>query len=353
METRQQHRQQRPPRIAGKLIILVVIAALFAVAAYGLRLYSQARYAADQTYHGVDGKVATEIQQKKPFAALLLGVDTGAQGRVDKGHSDTIIIAVVNPAKNQTTMVSIPRDTAAQMIGTKSFNMQKINAAYNIGGSKMAIDTVSSLVNVPIDYYLTINMGALQKVVDAVGGIDVTVPFSWTDKNTGGQTFTKGPAHLNGDMALAFARMRDEDPQGDYGRQQRQQQVIKAILKKAVSVSTLANFKPLLKTLSTNIATNLSFDDMTALLQNYRGAAKSIKTDHLQGKNAWVYPGPSAYQIAPTKEMQRVSNVLRTALGLKTETLTNEETKQNAANTGFDWNNVTTVQTYTIFTPAN
>ncbi|EGF48283.1 LytR family transcriptional regulator, partial [Lacticaseibacillus rhamnosus MTCC 5462] len=70
-------------------------------------------------------------------------------------------------------MVSIPRDTAAELIGTKEFNMQKINAAYNVGGSDMAINTVSKLVNVPISYYLTINMGALEKVVNAVGGIDV------------------------------------------------------------------------------------------------------------------------------------------------------------------------------------
>lgn len=96
----------------------------------------------------------------------------------------------------------------------------------------MAINTVTKLVNVPISYYLTINMGALEKVVDAVGGVDVQVPFSFTSSKTGGQHFTKGGMHLNGNMALAYARMRYEDPKGDYGRQQRQQQVIKAILKK-------------------------------------------------------------------------------------------------------------------------
>lgn len=226
--------------------------------------------------------------------------------------------------------------------------MQKINAAYNVGGSDMAINTVSKLVNVPISYYLTINMGALEKVVNAVGGIDVVVPFSFQDPYTGNQKFTKGPMHLNGNMALAYSRMRHSDPEGDYGRQKRQQQVIKAILKKAISVGSLGNFTKLMDTISKNIATNMSFDDMQSIFLNYRDAAKTVSTDHLQGVNAWV--GDGAYQIASDAEMQRISNKLRTALGLQTETISNEETKQNAKNTQFDFK-ATTDQNYIIFTP--
>ncbi|WP_125705285.1 LCP family glycopolymer transferase [Lacticaseibacillus daqingensis] len=337
-----------------KLILLVVSTALVAGGLYGLRLYSQAKYAIDSTYSklGSDSNtdVATTIKTKKPFAALLLGVDTGADGRTEKGRTDTMIIAVVNPAKQSTTLVSIPRDTAAKMIGTKSFNMQKINAAYELGGSTMAVDTAKALVNVPIKYYLTVNMAALQKIVDAVGGIDVAVPFTFTSKYTGGQTFTKGQMHLNGELALAYARMRHEDPQGDYGRQQRQQQVIKAIMKKAVSMDALKNFSTLLKTISGNMRTNLSFDDMMSLVQNYRGAAKTITTDHIQGHDAWVYPGPASYQIPATEELQRVSDKLRAALGLSKETLANQNVRENNANTQFNWDNAN-AQTYTIYNP--
>ena len=154
--------------------------------------------------------------------------------------------------------------------------------------------------------------------------------------------------HLNGNMALAYSRMRHSDPEGDYGRQKRQQQVIKAILKKAISVGSLGNFTKLMDTVSKNIATNMSFADMQSIFLNYRDAAKTISTDHLQGVNAWV--GDGAYQIASDAEMQRVSNKLRTALGLQTETISNEETKQNAKNSQFDFE-ATTDQNYIIYTP--
>nr|WP_225350718.1 LCP family protein [Lacticaseibacillus camelliae] len=240
MDSRVNRRQNlHPHRPILKIMLLIVTTALVALGAYGLRLYSQTKYALNSTYQGIGtedgsaGTVAKTIQQKKPFAVLLLGTDTGAFGRNDTGRSDTMIVVVINPKTQTTNMVSLPRDTAAKMIGTKSFNMQKINAAYEIGGSKMAVNTASALVNVPIKYYLTVNMGALEKVVDAVGGVDVNVAFSWSDPHVGTYKFTKGKMHLNGAEALAYARMRHADSEGDYGRQKRQQQVIKAIVKKS------------------------------------------------------------------------------------------------------------------------
>lgn len=356
MDSRVNRRSNRPRRPLLKILLLVITTLLVGVGAYGLRLYSQAKYAVDSTYHGIgteDGdqsQVAATIKAKKPFAILLLGVDTGALGRSETGRSDTMIVTVVNPKKKTTTMVSIPRDTAAKMIGTKSFNMQKINAAYEIGGSKMAVNTSSSLVNVPIKYYLTVNMGALEKIVDAVGGVDVNVAFSWSDPKVGNYKFTKGKMHLNGAEALAYARMRHQDPKGDYGRQERQHQVIKAIVKKALSTDTLKNFDKLLKTVSSNMRTNLSFNDMMALATNYRSAAKKITSTTLQGHDAWVYPGPSSYQIPSTTELQRVSDLLRTALGLQTETLTNQNVRENNANTNFNFDNAA-AQTYVLYNP--
>ncbi|MFD1485758.1 LCP family protein [Lacticaseibacillus baoqingensis] len=357
MQTRSSRRhppkQSRFPWIRWVLVIIGILA--FSGGAYALRLYSQTKYALDSTYSGLKNQaVATTISDKKPFAALLLGVDTGALGRSYKGNSDTMIVAVVNPQKKTTTMVSIPRDTVAQLIGTESFNMQKINAAYNVGGSDMAIDTVSKLVDVPIKYYMTINMGALENVVDAVGGIDVNVPFSYTDSHSHNWHFTKGPMHLNGAKALAYARMRHEDPQGDYGRQQRQQQVIKAILKKAISLNGLTKFNQLLKTVSNNIQTNLTFNDMTTIFTNYRAATGTIKTDTLQGQSAKIYSNLYGdyldYQVPSNDELQRVSDKLRAALGLDSTTVANQSTKENDANTSFSWH-TTADQTYTIYNP--
>ncbi len=356
MQTRSARRQSsNPPRRWSRWVWLIICVLAFSGGAYALRLYSQTKYALDSTYSGLKNQqVSTAIKNKQPFAALLLGVDTGALGRKYKGNSDTMIVAVVNPAKKTTTMVSIPRDTVAQLIGAKSFNMQKINAAYNVGGSDMAVNTVSKLVNVPIKYYLTVNMGALEKVVNAVGGVDVNVPFSFTDSYSGNYHFTKGKMHLDGKHALAYARMRHEDPQGDYGRQKRQQQVIKAILKKAISLDSLSNFTQLLNTVSNNLQTNLTFNDMTGIFTNYRDAATTVKTGTLQGHSANVYSSAYgnylSYQIPSNDELQKVSDRLRAALGLSSETLNNESIKENNANSNFSWSS-NTDQVYTIFNP--
>lgn len=311
-----------------KIFLLVIVVLVFSGGAYAMRVSSQLKSAADK----INKSVATSkaIKNKKAFSILLLGVDTGAEGRIDKGNSDTMIVATVNPKKEQVKLVSIPRDTLAELQGTKTFDMQKINAAYNVGGSKMAKKTVEKMFNVPIDYYVTVNMGALSKIVDAVDGVDVDVPFSF---EWNGSSFKKGKMHLNGKQALDYSRMRYDDPENDYGRQKRQRQVITSLIKSAVSFKSLTNYESILKTLEDSVATDLSFDDMVAIQSNYRKAAKSITSDYLKGRNATIEG--SSYQVPTTSEIQRVSDVLRTSLGLEKTNIDNAETKQNALNTNF------------------
>lgn len=93
----------------------------------------------------------------------------------------------------------------------------------------MAKASVSQLLNVPINYYATINMGGLKQIVNAVGGVTITSPLNVSFDHV---TVTKGKHHLNGTQALAYTRMRYQDPRGDYGRQLRQQQVMRAVLAK-------------------------------------------------------------------------------------------------------------------------
>ena len=183
------------------------------------------------------------------------------------------------------------------------------------------------MLNVPIDYYLEVNMKALRSLVNAVGGVDVNVPFDfsydWCD-------FHKGKQHLNGRHAVAYVRMRKEDPRGDYGRQLRQRQVIEAIMHKAMSVNTLSNYRKLIDIFNKYVKTNLTFNDMLSLTLNYRGCAKNLKSGYIQGHDAWI--DGSSIQVASTEELQKVSNRIRKNLGLETETLDNEETRQNELN---------------------
>jgi LCP family protein required for cell wall assembly len=226
-------------------------------------------------------------------------------------------------------MTSIPRDTLADIKGDpgNKYFMFRVNSAYEIGGHESSMKTVSSMLNVPIDYYLEVNMKALKSLVNAVGGVDVQVPFDfsydWCD-------FHKGKQHLNGRHAVAYVRMRKEDPRGDYGRQMRQRQVIEAIARKAMSVNTLGNYRKLVDIFNKYVKTNLTFNDMLSLALNYRGCMNSLKSGYIQGHDAWI--DGSSIQVASTKELQKTSDKIRKNLNLQTQTLNNEETRQNELN---------------------
>lgn len=324
-----------------KILLAVIAVMLLVGVVFAAYAYYQTKQTANKIYKASDENASAVVKQKKPLSILLLGIDTGADGRTDKGRSDTMIVATINPTTKKTTFVSIPRDTMAEMTASGETSIQKINSAYEIGGAKTAKKTVSKLLNIPINYYLTLNMGGLAKIVDAVGGVTVTSNLTFTFNNI---TIKKGTHHLNGKQALSFARMRYDDPKGDYGRQLRQQQVIKAVTKKLLSLNGVANYQKILSVVQNNLQTDLSFSDMKGLAANYRSAATNMVSDQLQGQDAYI--NGSSYQIASTKEINRISKKLRKQLNLSAETVSNKETELNKANPYFDG---VTNTTYTIY----
>jgi len=344
-----------------KILGLVFLVMVFVMGAYGFRLYAQTQSSMGKTYRPLDGKkVSTRINDKKPVSILLLGVDTTDDGVRDaekdyRGNSDTMIVVTVNPKTNKTTMMSVPRDSMAQIWKSSSNNtrkIQKINSAYNIGNEESAVATTEKFLNIPIDYYVKVDFNSLTQIVNAVGGVDVDVPFSFSYGDTGQKEshFKKGKMHLNGKQALDYSRMRYEDPKGDYGRQLRQRQVITAIIKSAASAKTFTRYQKVLDSISSSMTTNLSFSDMQSMFLNYSGAAKSIGSDHVQGYGSMI--NGSSYEVIPSKELQRASNKLRKQLGLSEEDLDNEETRLNTLNedNGFSFNSGNQNQNYTIFT---
>ena len=330
-------------------VVSIVVVVIVAAASYSAYVYFKAKNAVDQTYDP-NNKVeikSGEFNGKNSFAVLLMGTDTGALSRTEKmGNTDTMILAVVNPKKKRYSLMSIPRDTMAQMIGASKFEVQKINAAYSIGGAKMAMSSVSELINVPIKYYAVVNMGGIMKMIRYVGGIDVKPTLSF---EYGGYKFKKGETtHMGGAGALAYSRMRYDDPEGDYGRQKRQRQVITTLIQKAVSISSLSNLNSILESVSGNVRTNLPFSVLQSIAMNYRNCANDSKSDYLHGYSVEI--DDSSYQVQPTKELQRVSNYVRSELGLQQEVVNNNETYQNQRNVadGFSFNSTKT-QEYKIY----
>lgn len=250
------------------------------------------------------------LAQKKPVSILLMGTDTGEEGRTYKGRTDTLMIMTLNPKTKTTTIVSLPRDMKVNLPGYPQYSPSKINAAYTYGGVKETINTVQKEFNVPIDFYLLVNMSGLEKAINKVGGVDVVSPLTFSYD---GYSFQKGKKyHLNGKQALAFSRMRHEDPQGDYGRQQRQRLIIAALLRKSVSYKTVLN-RSFLNSLSDSSQTDLSMNDMLKLARSYSGARDHIVQDHAEGDND--NEGGVSFQNVDHDEIQRISNLLQKSLG--------------------------------------
>lgn len=294
-------------------IIFGIILVLFlAVVGMGAKLYWDVSKSMDKTYETVERskKSQVNLNNKEPFSVLLLGIDTGDDGRVEQGRSDTTIVATVNPRDKQTTLVSLARDTYVDIPGQGK--QDKLNHAYAFGGASLAMDTVENYLNIPINHYVSINMAGLKELVNAVGGIEVNNNLTFSQD---GYDFTIGKISLDGEQALSYSRMRYEDPNGDYGRQERQRKVIEGIVQKVLSLNSVSNYQEILTAVSDNMKTDLSFDDMKKIALDYRSAFGKVKQDQLQGTG--FMQDDVSYQRVDEQELTRVQQELKNQLNTK------------------------------------
>lgn len=251
------------------------------------------------------------IDNAEPFSILLAGVDTGDLGRSDQGRSDSMMVVTINPKQKKSTIVSLDRDILTNIVGYGTND--KLNHAYAFGGVKMSMDTIENLLDIPLDHYVSINMRGLKDLIDAVGGIEVDNKIDFT---LDGIHVAKGKQKLDGEKGLAYARMRYEDPKGDVGRQQRQREVVTKILRKAMSINGVSNYKKILKAVQKNMVTDLDWDDMMDIGTNYLSAFDTIKQKQLVGKSQMI--DEIYYQIVGTQELLDIQNALKKQLELPT-----------------------------------
>ncbi|WP_122645554.1 LCP family protein [Enterococcus mediterraneensis] len=301
----------------GKKIILIVLGVIVAltliVVGVGAKVYFDLSNSVQKTYESVErqkdknGTEKVDLQKQEPFSILLLGIDTGDLGRTEVGRSDTMMVATVNPENKKTTIVSIARDTYVDIVGRGT--QDKINHAYAFGGAGMSMDTVEKYLDIPINHYAAINMKGLKELVDAVGGIEVANDQKFTQDE---YTFDYGKITLDGDQALAYSRMRHEDPRGDYGRQERQRQIVAGVAKKLLTLDGVTKYREVLDAMESNVKTDMSFDDMKKIALDYRDAFSNIEQDQLQGEG-FMQDGVS-YQRVSEDELTRVQDKLKTQL---------------------------------------
>ncbi|WP_286229712.1 LytR family transcriptional regulator [Neobacillus mesonae] len=295
-------------RVTGIIVLLLVIG----IGGYAFSVYKSLTNAVDTMHQPIDRKSdkrteEVSLQNKQPFSVLLLGVD---QRKGDKGRSDTMIVLTVNPKLNSVKMLSIPRDTRTEIIGKGT--MDKINHAYAFGNEEMSMNTVENFLDIPIDYYIKVNMEGFKDIVDAVGGITVNNDIDFTQDK---YHFPKGQVTLDGKKALAFTRMRHEDPRGDFGRQLRQREIIQGVLREGASLSSLTKYQSIFTALGNNVRTNLTFDQMMNIQKNYRSAAGKVDQMSIKGNGTKI--NGIYYYIVDDAEKQRLHDELKAQLEVK------------------------------------
>ncbi|EGO8281415.1 TPA: LCP family protein [Enterococcus faecalis] len=297
------------------LIICLVIVSLYVVIVGGIfklyldlnKVFEKANQPIEKELDLRDGEVS--FNNMDAFSFLFLGIDTGDLDREEIGRSDAIMLGTVNPNEKKTTLISVPRDTRMLIVG-KNID-DKINHAYAFGGPDMSVNSLEKYFNVPIDKYVSLNMKGLGDLVDAVNGIKIQNSLEFTSN---GYEFPLGLNHLNGKQTLAYVRMRYDDPNNDYGRQERQRKVVSSLVSELVRPEIILRYSKVMDIVQQNLKTNMSFNEIKTIVFNYKDCFQQQEFDQLLGEGTTI--DDISYQVVSEEERNRVATLLNGQLGM-------------------------------------
>ena len=240
---------------------------------------------------------------KKPFTIYISGIDSYGD-ILSRSRSDVNMLATINPKTHEILLVSIPRDYYVQLHGISGGYDKLTHAGFF--GVDMSINTIQDFMGINIDSYIKVNFSTLIGIVDTIGGVDVysdAAFIPWTNQKI---YINKGNIHMNGEMALAFARERHAYIEGDRHRVQNQQDVLIAIVKKMTSsTALLRKYTELLDKMSSSFETNIQPDDITSLIKHQLDKMPSwtIKSYNVNGfddsKYTYSYGSQELYVMQP------------------------------------------------------
>lgn len=263
---RRVRRKRRRRRLNIRNILLLMFVILLGFSGYVYYQYSQGLKQAEGKSIAVNEKAKSDFKGMKrnnmdKVNILLLGIDTRGEA---KSRSDTIMIAQYDPKAHTAKLVSLMRDMYVQIPGYKNY---KINTAYFLGGPELLRKTIKKNFGIDINYYVVIDFKGFQSMVDtlAPNGIEINVEKRMSQNI--GVVLKPGLQKLNGKELLGYARFRD-DPNGDFGRVERQQKVINALKDKILSVNGLTKLPKLIGTIQPYIDTNLEGTDRLEILKD-------------------------------------------------------------------------------------
>lgn len=237
-----------------------------------------------------------------PFVVYISGNDSYGKLR-SAGRSDVNILMAINPETDEILLVNTPRDYFVE-ISVADGAMDKLTHA-GIYGVDVSMNTLSTLYNVPIRYYVHLNFSGFMDIIDALGGITVEsdIAFSVADWN-----YVVGENELSGIEALAFARERYSFGSGDRQRGKNQQAVIEGVIRKVASPSILLNYKELMSAVSGTVETSMTQDDISSLVQMQleEGKTWSITSISVDGSDdsgpCYSIPDGNVYRMIPNMD---------------------------------------------------
>ena len=244
------------------------------------------------------------IAGRSEIHVMILGID---ERKDDVGRSDTLMVATVDPDKETASLMSIPRDTRVAIEGA---GYDKINAAYAYGGYALTKKTLEQLLDVPMDYYILIDVHAFERIIDALDGIDIDVEKRmyyedpWDDDGGLVIDIYPGMQHMTGEKAIQYVRYRDTE--GDIGRIRRQQRFMRAVLQKVTTPEIFAKLPEIVGEVAKSVKTDLDTSDMIKFLQIMKKVQEQgLTAEMAPGNPAW-FKGVS-YWIPDIMEIRRMA----------------------------------------------
>jgi polyisoprenyl-teichoic acid--peptidoglycan teichoic acid transferase len=291
-------RQRRRLKIGRVLIFFFLLGSFLLILGWsGYHIYrwgSSAYQSLHYTYEEHERQIELKKQGQGPrfdgyTNILLLGIDDGVSGNdASVGRwADTIVLISFKKDTGDVRFLSVPRDTLVAIPGRK--NPEQINAAYHYGGEELVQKSLTQLINVPIQEYISIDITGMMALVDALGGIDLYVEMDMDYEDPEADVsihLKKGYQHLNGAQAQQYLRYRSDDL-GDLGRVQRQQRFIKAVYEKCTQLQTLTNLPAVMDIFQHKLDTSLKMVDASEVIT----LLKSLRADHPQTS---ILPGAMA-----------------------------------------------------------
>lgn len=248
-------------------------------------------------------------KDKRPFTVLLLGTDSNT---IKSGRTDTIMLAVVDPKKEKVKILSFPRDTRMEIAGKDK--VDKVNHSFNYGVST-TISTIENYLNIPVDYYMLINLQGFVDLVNEIGGIEIDVEhdISFHDRLQKERfNIYKGVQTLDGRQSLNYSRYRG-DADGDFGRNRRQRQVLTGMIESSTKIANVTKITNIFSILGDNARTDLSLDKTLKLAIQF----SDIKSEDIEAIKMEASPvsidGISYVQVSD-EEHERIKELLKNIL---------------------------------------